>query len=81
MIFQKITYAGLNKQVEIVEFDSLQYVKDMLHQIFMTDPDVARYEELKMENGKTSVSLRDKGNRLIIQYKTNGTEQNSDAIH
>jgi|GEM_PF-5126195 len=77
MKFEKITYAGLDKHIEVVEFDSLQSVKDMLNQRFLEDPDVARYEELKMQNGKTAVSLKDRCNKLIIQYKTYGTEQNS----
>lgn len=77
MKFDKITYVGLNKQVEQVDFESLQVVKDMLNERFLADPDVARYEELKMENGKTAVMLKDRGNRLIIQYKTtwDSTEQ------
>lgn len=70
MKFEKITYTGLIKQVEQAELNSLEDVKSMLNDRFINDPDVARYEELKMENGKTAISLKDRGNKLIVQYKT-----------
>ncbi len=70
MKFEKITWDGLHKNIEDVEFKSLDFVKQRLNERFMMENDVVRYEEMKMQNGKTSISLRDKGNKLIIQIKT-----------
>lgn len=70
MTFEKITWDGLHKISTDVEFDSLESVKQMLNERFTTEDNVVRYEEMKMQNGKESVSIKDQGNKIIVQYKT-----------
>ncbi len=65
----KIHWESLKKVEKLVTDKSWDEIKTELHSKFEKDPDVARYEELKFSNGVESVSLKDRCNKIIIQYK------------
>lgn len=65
----KVEWNGLQKNETVVLNETWEQIKTTLHSEFKTNPDVARYEEMKFSVGSESVSLKDRCNKVIIQYK------------
>jgi len=53
-----------------IEDHSIDTVKLDLQNRFALDDSVAIYQELRMVDGRIALSLRDRSNKVIIQYKT-----------
>lgn len=71
MKFERKTYDTNGKEVyDEVEFDDIAAAKANLEISFRKDENSARLEEFYLANGKYSISLKTRENKIIVQYKT-----------
>lgn len=68
MKFNKKYYINGHEVNETVERTVSACVCE-LSWLFDTKDEVARYEEMKLSDGRLSVSVKDRSNKIIIQYK------------
>ena len=68
MKFNKKFYVNGEEQNETVETTEKD-VKTTLHFKFCWDDEVARYEEMTLADGRFCVAIKDRSNKIIVQYK------------
>lgn len=69
MNFLKMYYtAGLQAFTE-VEFESFEAAVKEMEAQFYEDPDIKSIEQRKFENGSQSISLKNIGNKIVVQLK------------
>lgn len=68
MKLEKISYQKGKKVKELFDGNySDEYLK--LNIMFLRMPNAWAFEERKFANGKTAISIKDKGNKIITQIK------------
>lgn len=55
---------------DVVDYTSYESAKTETENIFDTDPNVCIFEEVKYDNGKKSVALKDRNHRILLKLKT-----------
>jgi len=68
MLWKKYYLNGIDR-TESVDMTFEQAVAE-LELLFEFDQSVARIEQMKMQNGTQSVSVKNLENKILIQYKT-----------
>jgi hypothetical protein len=68
MLWKKYYLNGIDR-TESVDMTFEQAVAE-LELLFEFDQSVARIEQMKMQNGTQSVSVKNRENKILIQYKT-----------
>lgn len=53
-----------------VEFESFEAAVKEMEAQFYEDPDIKSIEQRKFENGSQSISLKNIGNKIVVQLKT-----------
>lgn len=69
MHFDKLRYENGKPVKTSVSYPDLDYVRRLLQREFMGNDQAWAFEERKYENGKIGFSLKDTGNKIIIQIK------------
>lgn len=64
----KVKHYEDGKPVIEESLEHSEIVRQKLHDRFLVDENVAYYDELKMADGRMSFTLKDRANKIIIQY-------------
>lgn len=68
MTFNKKYYLNGQEVNETVRA-TFSYCQMELENLFQSSDEVARYEEMRMSDGRMSVSVKGRSNKILVQYK------------
>ncbi len=69
MKFFKIHFDHGVKQYSNVEFETFEAAVKEMEAQFYEDPDIKIIEQRKFENGGQSISLKNRGNKIVVQLQ------------